>query len=216
MWELQIADRERMLPSIFKLAGEVEPRHGITVRRMTRRGLRRDIDRFADVYNSAWSENWGFSPYSEKDLDAYAQELQLVFDANWFMVAETAEGETAAIAITVPDVNQVLKKMNGRLLPFGWWHFLRKGKTIDRVRVGFLGVKPEFQHTGVAAALYVEHFDTAGRRPQKWGEMGWILESNRNMNKAMEAMGGRIVRRYRVYERELEGAEPHSDASASP
>ena len=75
--------------------------------------------------------------------------MQLVFDRNWFMVAETADGETAAIAITVPDVNQVLKKMNGRLLPLGWWHYLRKAKTIDRVRVGFLGVKPEYQHTGV-------------------------------------------------------------------
>ena len=62
---------------------------------------------------------------------------------------------------------------------------------MDRVRVGFLGVKPAYQHTGVAAALYVEHFDTATRVPQKWGEMGWILETNRNMNRAMEAMGGR-------------------------
>jgi GNAT superfamily N-acetyltransferase len=204
MWELQIADRDRMLPIIFKLAHQVKPRHGIELRRMSRRSLRKDMDRFAEVYNSAWSENWGFSPYSAKDLDAYAQELQLVFDENWFMVAETAEGDTAAIAITVPDVNQVLKKMNGRLLPLGWWHYLRKSRHIDRVRVGFLGVKPEYQHTGVAAALYVEHFDTASRTPQKWGEMGWILESNRNMNKAMEAMGGRIVRRYRVYERTLD------------
>jgi GNAT superfamily N-acetyltransferase len=204
MWELQIDDRERMLPIIFKLAEQLEPRHGIRIRRMSRRTLRKDMDRFADVYNSAWSENWGFSPYSERDLDAYAQEMQLVFDPNWFMVAETPEGDTAAIAITIPDINQVLAKMNGRLLPFGWWHFLRRGRTIDRVRVGFLGVKPEYQHTGVAAALYVEHFDTAVRRPQKWGEMGWILESNRNMNKAMEAMGGRVVRRYRVYGRDLD------------
>ena len=119
------------------------------------------------------------------------------------MVAETADGDTAAVAITVPDVNQVLKKMNGRLLPLGWWHYLRRARTIDRVRVGFLGVKPAYQHTGVAAALYVEHFDTATRAPQKWGEMGWILETNRNMNRAMEAMGGRIVRRFRVYERVL-------------
>ena len=94
--------------------------------------------------------------------------------------------------------------MNGRLLPFGWWHYLRKGRIIDRVRVGFLGVKHAYQHTGVAAALYVEHFDTASRVPQKWGEMGWILETNRNMNRAMEAMGGRVVRRFRVYERVFE------------
>ena len=170
---------------------------------MSRRSLRRDMDRFAEVYNEAWSENWGFVPYSERDLDVYAQEMQLVFDRNWFMVAETAEGETAAIAITVPDVNQVLVKMKGRLLPLGWWHYLRKGKVIDRVRVGFLGVKPEFQHTGIAAGLYVEHFDTAQRVAQKWGEMGWILETNRNMNKAMEAMGGRVVRRFRVFAGDL-------------
>jgi hypothetical protein len=208
MWELEISDRERMLPIIFKLAGEVEPRHGIRLRKMSRRSLRRDMDRFAEVYNSAWSENWGFSPYAKKDLDAYTQELHLVFDRNWFMVAETAEGETAAVAITVPDINQVLARMNGRLLPFGWWHFLRRGRVMDRVRVGFLGVKPEFQHTGVAARMYVEHFDMASVTPQTWGEMGWILETNTNMNRAMEAMGGRVVRRYRVYERQLAAGRP--------
>jgi GNAT superfamily N-acetyltransferase len=203
MWELQIADRERMLPVIFKLAEQLEPRHGIRIRKMSRRSLRADMDRFAEVYNAAWAGNWGFVPYGKADLDAYTLELHLVFDRDWFMVAETAEGGTAAVAITVPDINQVLKPMNGRLLPFGWWHYLRRRSIIDRVRVGFLGVAPAYQHTGVAAALYVEHFDVAGRRPQKWGEMGWILETNRNMNRAMEAMGGRVVRRLRVYEREL-------------
>ena len=203
MWELHISDRSRMLPVIFSLAEQLEPRHGIRIRKMSRRSLRRDLDRFADVYNSAWSENWGFSPFSKADLDAYAQEMHLVFDSHWFMVAETAEGETVAVAITVPDINQVLKRMKGRLLPLGWWYYLRRGKIMDRVRVGFLGVKPEFQHTGVAAALYVEHFDMATVTPQTWGEMGWILETNTNMNRAMEAMGGRIVRRFRVYERTL-------------
>jgi GNAT superfamily N-acetyltransferase len=203
MWELVIADRSRMLPIIFKLRDDLEPRHGIHIRKMSRRTLRKDMDRFADVYNSAWSENWGFVPYSKADLDAYTQELHLVFDPHWFMVAETADGETVAVAITVPDINQVLKRMNGRLLPWGWWQFLWRSRITDRVRVGFLGVKPEYQHTGVAAAMYVEHFDMASQRPQKWGEMGWILETNRNMNRAMEAMGGRVVRRFRVYEREF-------------
>jgi hypothetical protein len=201
MWELHISDRTKILPVIFKLAEDLEPRHGIRLRHMTRRSLRRDLDRFADVYNAAWSENWGFAPYGKEDLDQYATEMQLAFDRHWYMVAETAEGETAAVAITAPDINQVLKRMKGRLLPLGWWHYLRRGKIIDRVRVGFLGVKPEFQHTGVAAKMYVEHFDMATVTPQKWGEMGWILETNNNMNRAMEAMGGRIVRRFRVYER---------------
>jgi GNAT superfamily N-acetyltransferase len=204
MWNLEVADREKVLPVIFELAEKVQSEHGIRVRPMRRRQLRKDMDAFAEVYNSAWSKNWDFVPYSKKDLDAYAQELQLVFDKHWFFIAEREDtGEVVGMAITVPDVNQVLEKMKGRLLPLGWWHFLRKGRTIDRVRVGFLGVKPEYQHTGVAAKLYVEHFNAAAVRPQKGGEMGWILETNTAMNRGMEAMGGRIVKRYRVYERVL-------------
>jgi hypothetical protein len=205
MWELEIGDRERMRPVLFRLADEVEPRHGIRVRRMSFLRLRAEMDRFAEVYNSAWSQNWGFSPYSKADLDWYTGELRLVFDKRWFMVAER-DGETVAIAITVPDINQVLRRMNGRILPFGWWHYLRRWWIVDRVRVGFLGVKPEYQHTGVAAKLYVEHFDESARSRVKWGEMGWILETNRGMNRGMEAMSGRVVKRYRVYERQLRPA----------
>jgi hypothetical protein len=204
MWELVISDRAKILPVIFELAEQIGPKHGIRLRHMTRRSLRRDMDRFAEVYNAAWRRNWGFVPYSKEDLDHYAQELQLVFDPAWFMVAERgSDRETVGVAITVPDINQVLRRMNGRLLPLGWWHFLRRGRIIDRVRVGFLGVKPEYQHTGVAAAFFVEHFDQAIVRPQKWGEMGWILETNRAMNRGMEAMGARVVKRYRIFERAL-------------
>jgi GNAT superfamily N-acetyltransferase len=204
MWNLEVSDREKVLPVIFELAEKVQSEHGIRVRPMRRRQLRKDMDAFAEVYNSAWSKNWDFVPYTKKDLDAYAQELQLVFDKHWFMIAEREDtGEVVGMAITVPDVNQVLEKMNGRLLPLGWWRFLNKGRMIDRVRVGFLGVKPEYQHTGVAAKLYVEHFNAAGTRRQTGGEMGWILETNTAMNRGMEAMGGRVVKRYRMYERAL-------------
>jgi hypothetical protein len=199
MWELRIDDREKILPIIFELSEQSETKHGVKLRHMRRRDLSKDIKVFGEVYNAAWKRNWGFVPFSDEDLKHYAEELQLVFDKNWFMLAEK-DGETIGIAMTIPDVNQVLKKMKGRLLPLGWWYFLRKAKHIDRVRVGFLGVKPAYQHTGTAARFYVEHFDMAQATPQKWGEMGWILETNRAMNRGMEAMGGRIVKRYRVYE----------------
>ena len=167
MWELHVSERSNVHPSIFELADKLEPEHGVTIRKMSRRHLRRDIDLFGETWNDAWKDNWGFVPYSKEDLDHYAQELQLVFDKHWFMVAENREGEAVGVAITVPDINQALKKMNGRLLPFGWWHFLRRGKIMDRVRVGFLGVKKEYQHTGVAAGLFAEHYDMAEvRRPR--------------------------------------------------
>lgn len=203
MWQLHIAGREQVMPIIWDLAEQLEPKHGIRIRKMTRRGLRRDLDAFADIYNEAWSRNWGFVPYTKEDLDAYAQELHLVFDRDWFMVAETDAGKTVGIAITVPDMNQVLAKMDGRLLPLGWWHYLRRRRIVDRCRVGFLGVLPSWQHTGVAAGLYAEHFEMAATTRIKGGEMGWILETNKAMNRAMKAMGGEIVKRYRIYGRSV-------------
>jgi GNAT superfamily N-acetyltransferase len=205
MWNLEVEDRDKVLPVIWELAGKVQSEHGIRVRPMRRRQLRKDMDSFAEVYNAAWSKNWDFVPYSKKDLDAYTMDMHLAFDKHWFFIAEKEDtGEVVGMAITIPDLNQVLEKMRGHLLPLGWWYFLRRSKITTRVRVGFLGVKPEYQHTGVAAKLYQEHFDAAEHRPQKGGEMGWILETNTPMNRGMEAMGGKVVKRYRIYERVLD------------
>jgi GNAT superfamily N-acetyltransferase len=204
MWNLEVENRDKVMPVIWELAEKVQSEHGIRVRPMRRRQLRKDMDAFAEVYNAAWSKNWDFVPYSKKDLDAFAQELHIAFDKHWFMLAEKEDtGEVVGMAITIPDLNQALERMKGRLLPFGWWYILNKDRITDRVRVGFLGVKPEYQHTGVAARLYQLHFDAAEARPQKGGEMGWILETNTAMNRGMEAMGGQVVKRYRVYERVL-------------
>jgi GNAT superfamily N-acetyltransferase len=204
IWGISYSDRYNTLPVLYELAEKVESEHGIRLRRMSRLHLRRELDVFAEIYNEAWADHWGFVPYSKTDLDAYAQELQLAYDKNWFMVAERVDtGEIVGLAITVPDLNQVERKMNGRILPFGWWHFLRRRRIMTQIRVGFLGVKPAYQHTGVAARLYIEHFDTACRTPQNSGHCGWILETNTPMNRAMEAMGSHVAKRYRMYERPL-------------
>jgi GNAT superfamily N-acetyltransferase len=214
MWNLEVQDRSKVLPVMFDLAEKVESEHGIKLRKMSRLHLRKEMDRFAEVYNSAWSENWGFVPYGKKDLDQYALEMQLVYEKDWFMVAETSDGKTVGVAISVPDLGKVLHKANGSPLKFVYW-WLRRRSIMDRVRVGFLGIHPEFQHTGVAAAFYVEHFDVAGRHPRiHGGEMGWILESNEAMNRGMEMMGGRVVKRYRMYERLFEG--PGTGAEPAP
>jgi GNAT superfamily N-acetyltransferase len=207
MWNLEVTDRDKVLPVIWELADKAQSEHGIRVRPMKRWRMRKEMDSFAEVYNSAWSNNWDFVPFSKKDLDAYAMELHLVYDKHWFMIAEREDtGEVVGMAITITDINQVLAKMKGRLLPMGWWYFLNKSRIMDRVRVGFLGVKPEYQHTGIAAKLYQMHYDAAEARPQRGGEMGWILETNTAMNRGMEAMGGKVVKRYRVYEWVLDGA----------
>ncbi|MDP8943910.1 MAG: hypothetical protein M3N16_07310 [Actinomycetota bacterium] len=205
-WQLEIADREKILPVIFELAERLEPEHGIRIRHMRKRDLTNEVRRFVEVYRAAWERNWGFVPPTEREVEHQAKELRPILDENWVMLAER-DGETVGAALTLPDYNQVLRELDGRLLPLGWLKALRARRRIDSVRVFALGVKPEYQHTGVAAALYVEHFEMAARTPQKWGEMGWILETNTAMNRGMEAMGGRVVKRHRVYEKALRGAE---------
>ena len=109
-----------------------------------------------DVYNEAWGHNWGFVPITEAEVAFQAKNLKPVLDENWAMIAEK-DGEVVGAALTLPDVEQALAKMNGRVLPFGWIHYLRRKRHIDRLRVFALGVKDAYQHLGVAAALYERH-----------------------------------------------------------
>ena len=203
MWSLNVSGRDRVHPSIWEAAARVESEHGITVRPMRKRDLENEVERFLEVYNAAWERNWGAQPMTAEEARHYAKDLKPVLDENWAFIAETRDGETVGAALTLPDYNQVLAHLNGRLLPFGWIKALWYRRKIDKVRVFALGVKPEYQHTGIAAKFYELHFDAAARTPQDGGEMGWILETNEPMNRAMEGMGGEVVRRFRIYDKEL-------------
>jgi GNAT superfamily N-acetyltransferase len=211
MWELYVDKRERVHPSIWEMAAKVSSEHGIVVRPMRKRDLQAEVGRFLEVYNAAWERNWGFVPLTEEEVRHYANDLKPVLSENWAMIAEARDGTVVGAALTLPDFNQVLAHLNGRLLPLGWAKALYWRRKIDRVRVFALGVKREYQHTGVAARMYELHFDSAERTPQKGGETGWILETNRAMNRAMEGMGGKITRRYRFYEKPL---APDVDSAA--
>jgi GNAT superfamily N-acetyltransferase len=202
MWELRVQGREKVHPAIWDMAAKVETEHGIVCRPFRKKDLENEVTRFMEVYNAAWERNWGFVPLTENELRAYAKDLKPILDENWAFIAEK-DGRTVGAALTLLDYNEILAKLNGRLLPFGWLRFLRAKRTIKWVRVWALGVLPEYQHTGVAARFYIEHFEAAARRPQKGGETGWILEANTAMNRAMEAMGGDIVKTFRIYEKRL-------------
>jgi len=204
MWSLHISGRGRVRDAIWRMAEQVEPEHGIVCRPMRKRDLDNEITRFLEVYNAAWERNWASVPLTEREVRHYAASLKPILDENWAYLAERVDtGEVVGAALTLPDYNQVLAHLGGRLLPFGWAKALYYRRKIDAVRVFALGVKPAYQHTGVAARFYQLHFEAAERTPQKGGEMGYILETNRPMNRAMEGMGGEIVRRFRVYQRSL-------------
>jgi len=206
MWELNfgdLKDGERFDPAIHAAAKKALSDEGVTIRNIDKRNLGREMQLFTPVYTEAWSHNWGFVPPTDAEVEFHAKLLKQVIDEDWAYIAEK-DGEAIGAALTLPDVNQVLAKMNGRLLPFGWLHFLLGKRKIDRLRVLALGVKDDYRHSGVAAGLYLKHLETAARPGAiEGGEMGWILETNGPMNRAMEGMGGTVVKRYRVYERAL-------------
>ena len=215
MWELwfgKLKAGTEMHPLIHA-AAQKSREEGVVVRNMRRSEMAAEVRRFVDVYNEAWGRNWGFVPVTDAEVEFQAKNLKPVLDENWSMIAER-DGEVVGAALTLPDVEQALVKMNGRLLPFGWVHFLRRKKYIDRLRVFALGVKSEYQHLGVAAALYERHIQTAGTIGPKGGHMGWILETNKPMNRAMEGMGGEVVQRYRIYRRALGPAATGSPGAA--
>ncbi len=210
MWELQFGDLKEGIefdPSIHEAAKKALSDEGITIRKMNLKDLPNEVRRFMGVYNDAWGDNWGFVPITEAEADHQAKALKMVMDEDWGMIAEKGD-EVVGSALTLPDVNQVLKRLNGRILPFGWARYLLGKRNIDQCRVFALGVKHEYQHTGVAAGLYLRHLANADRNAKRGrgivgGEMGWILETNKAMNRAMEGMGGEIVKRYRIYEKSL-------------
>jgi GNAT superfamily N-acetyltransferase len=201
MWDLWLGKLKagNEFDPMIEAAAKISEDKGVVVRKMRKRDLEAEIGRFMEVYNEAWSRNWGFVPITEAEVAFQARNLKPILVEDWAMIAEQ-DGKVVGAALTLPDFNQVLKKMNGRLFPFGWWHFLTGRGKIDRVRVFALGVKREYQHLGVAAALYKRHRETAEYMPQKGGQTGWILETNKSMNRAMEGMGGTIAATYRLYQ----------------
>jgi GNAT superfamily N-acetyltransferase len=207
MWYLELGklkEGDQFAPEIHAAAAKALREEGISIRNIDKRNLGEEMRRFTEVYNEAWADNWGFVPATASEVEFHAKMLKQVIDEDWAFIAEK-EGETVGVALTLPDINQALAKMGGRLLPFGWLRFLRAKRKIDRVRVFALGVKRDYRHSGVAAGLYLKHLEAASPDGVPGGETGWILETNGPMNRAMEGMGGEIVKRYRIYEKALGG-----------
>lgn len=203
-WQILVEEFHRVHPIIFELAGRLEEENGITIRNMRRRDFEQEVRRFMDVYNTAWQSNWGFVPLTENELVDFARQLRPLLDERWGYGAETRGGTVAGAALSLPDYNFVLSAIgNGRLLPFGWLRALRARRRIRELRVFALGVKKEFRHTGTAAGLYARTWDTMRAEGIVRMEAGWILEHNEPMNRAMVALGGDVVKRYRIFGRAL-------------
>jgi hypothetical protein len=178
----------------------VQKRYGITVRAVNMNHLEEDIAILVEVANRSLSGNWGFYPATEAEGRALAHDIKPILDPKLVLIAEDSAGEPIGFAITLPDINVLLRGLNGRLFPFGWWRLLTGRKTLSQYRMWAIGVVPEYQQRAVDALLYRRTHDVLNPRGNVRVEANYVLEDNVLMTNAMRNLGLRLIRRYRVYE----------------
>ncbi len=152
------------------------------------------------VYNDAWSKNWDFAPMTDAEIENLARQLKPLIIPD-FISMVLYKGEIAAMSIGLPDYHQVLRKMNGRLFPFGWLTFQIEKRRINQARLWTLGVMRKFRNLGFDALLYYDSIMAARKHGFKRGELSMILEDNVPIIRPITNLGARIVKTYRVYQR---------------
>jgi GNAT superfamily N-acetyltransferase len=189
--------------TVERIADRVRNRYNPVVRPGNMKRFAEEVATLKRIYNEAWERNWGFVRYTEAEFDRLASELKLIIDPDIALFLEL-NGQVAGVAIGLPDVNQVLKRMRGRLLPFGIFHFLNRKKIIDQGRLPILGLMPEYRNKGLDLVLMHEIYKRARAKGYKRGELSWILEDNKAMNRSIEASGATLYKTYRMYQKEIE------------
>jgi 8-amino-7-oxononanoate synthase len=181
----------------------LDERQGIRIRPIDLKRLFAEIHTIRGLYHAAWEKNWGFVPMTEDEFEHVARDLRTVIDPSLCLIAENADHQAVAFSITLPDVNQAMKTLNGRLFPFGFLRYLRSKHKIDNLRVLTLGVDPRYRRRGIDAALYLHSWRIGHTKGYRTAEASWILEDNWPMRRAVERLGGRCLKTYRLYSRAL-------------
>jgi GNAT superfamily N-acetyltransferase len=197
--EEETAPPERLVKGMRRLADRVD---GLVVRQLRLKELDRELDRIKEVYNSAWERNWGFTPLSEPEIEHLASELKPIVDERYALIAEV-HGEPVGFALALPDYNQALRHVNGRLFPLGILKLLWYRRRISRLRVLTLGLKQGYHRKGIDALFYLKIYQNGLAAGLHQAEAAWILEDNWGMRRGLERMGAYVYKTYRVYGTEL-------------
>jgi hypothetical protein len=184
-----------------KLANKFAEKN-VKVRCINMKNLKEEIKFALDVYNSAWEKNWGFVPWTEAEFYNIASMLKTLADPNLILFLEV-ENKPAGMIIIVPDFNQVMKKLNGKLDVIGILKFLWYKRKMDQARLMILGVKKEFRKQGFESLLYWTGYENLKKTGFKKVEFSWILEDNVLTCRAAEMFGGKLYRKYRVYKKDI-------------
>jgi len=194
-------DKQSLNPKIARVGEKVLKEENMQLRTLNMKNFWGEVEIIKKVYNDAWSNNWGFVPMTDAEFEFLAKDLKPVVDPRLVLVVEKG-GEPVGFSLSIPDYNVALKKINGRLLPFGLFKVLYHRRSIKHVRVITLGVVRKLQtNSGIGAALYMETFRRGAAAGFHKGEFSWTLENNSLINRGMKLLGAEVYKRYRIYER---------------
>jgi GNAT superfamily N-acetyltransferase len=184
------------------------PPQGVSLRRLDMKRLNEEVVTLTGILNDAWSGNWGFTPTTEAETKALADNLKLVIDPRLTWFAEV-DGQAAGFIVLLPNLNEAIADLGGRLAPFGWAKLLwrLKVKGLKTGRVPLMGVKRAFAGSMRGQLLPFLLIDAAAQAARKLGyeryELSWILEDNLPMRRICDAGGAKIYKTYRVYQKAL-------------
>ena len=183
-----------------KLIERIFARSGFTVRPFDMKNFFQEASLVRELYNQCWSENWGFIPLDDEDFAYMAKDMKSMVKGDYLLIAEM-KGKPIGFSLTIPDFNQALQPLKGKLLPFGWLKFLLAKNKIKGARTLLMGVVPEFRGKGVDVMLVYETIRYGAAKGIMRGECSWILEDNTAMNRILEKYGSTIKTEYRILER---------------
>lgn len=184
---------------MLRVSEKIKQKYNITLRTISIKKLHEEIHIVQDIYNDAWSNNWGFVPLNDEEIQHIASKLKQ-FAREDLLILALKNGKPIGFSITLPNLNEVLaKNPSGRLFPTGIFKLLTGISKIKSLRVLILGVKQEYQFIGLGSIFYIETIRRAMEMGYTHGEMSWILENNHTMNRAIEALGSKCYKAYRLY-----------------
>ena len=185
-----------------RIVQKLKKKKNIFVIPVNMKNLAKDVALIKEVYNSAWEKNWGFVPMTDKEFDMLVDDLKQIVIPRFALLA-FIDNKLAGVSVTIPDYNQVLIHLNGRLTPLGLLKFLYYKRKINQARLLILGVLKEYRHLGVDGLMYYETFKYAKEIGIKGGEISWILEDNYDIIRPIEMFGAELYKKYRLYEKEI-------------
>jgi hypothetical protein len=196
-----ILRNEKIMHRLERLSNAVTQKEKISFRQFNTKRFKDELEKIRLLYNDYMSDNWGFLPMEENEIDFLAQALKPVLIRELAIFAEV-NGKTVGFSLSLPDLNQVIKKMNGKLFPLGIFKFLFYKNKINDIRVMLMGINKPFRRKGLEAVFYYQTIIEGAKRKFTGAELSWVSEDNQILIRELQSLDAKLYKRYRIFRKQ--------------